>query len=134
MVAAGVPPAARHRRTVRTENKGTSIMSLNWDTTKCDEQALDTDEAKEVTKAIVFVTMAVDMGTITEANVGEFVERVRAYEKLRGTMMTTWDGEEMTDRPLTEEDIRLRIGLRTNVTTTSKRSFNAKLARLAREA
>jgi hypothetical protein len=113
-------------------------MSLNFDLTAIDRRFWHadeaTEEAKEVTNTMIWATIAVDMGSITEKNADEFAERLEAYQQLRGALMQKYVDGEIIDRPLTAEEVRERIGLKTNVTTTTKRQFKAKLARLEKEA
>lgn len=113
-------------------------MSLSYDLTAIDRRFWHADEAteevKEVTNTMIWATIAVDMGAITEKNWEEFAERLEAYQQLRGALMQRWDGSAIADRPLTAEEVRERIGLKTNVTTTTKRQFQAKLDRLKKEA
>lgn len=112
-------------------------MSLNYDLSRIDRKFWHADEADEtekvVTESMIWATIAVDMGEITEANAEEFARRLNSYQELRGAFMQRYVDGEMQERPLTLEDVRNRVGLKTNVTTTSKRAFTAKLARLARE-
>ena len=69
-----------------------------------------------VTTTLIWATMAVGMGSITEQNAQQFYCRLAAYEKLFGPMMyrgTDWpEGQEPN---ITAEDVILHIGLGTNV-------------------
>lgn len=109
-------------------------MALHYDTRACDER-IKNEKEWGVTESLIFATMAVDMGSITEANVTEFAERLAAWQILNGGILRGWDEEnkKFTDLPVTMEMLRLRIGLKTNVATTTKTQFKAKLNRLLKE-
>jgi hypothetical protein len=77
--------------------------------------------------------MAVDMGQITEENYEEFAERLALWAQVHGTLMQRMVGGEIVDRPITLQEVKDRIGLRTNVTTTSSRAFQARLNRAMKE-
>ena len=69
-----------------------------------------------VTEVIIFRTMAVGMGEITEANWEEFYRRVVFWEHLFGASVVVPDGEGgFMDHYLTPKDIYDHIGLSTNV-------------------
>jgi hypothetical protein len=77
------------------------------------------------THAIIFATMAAGMGEITEKNYIEFYLRVSASDA-----MSPWPKAE----PITLEDVRRHIGLRTNVTTeTASKWFKRHLENDIRE-
>lgn len=75
-------------------------MSLTWQVTDCvDWQELVTDAHTGMTTNIVFATMAIGIGHITEKNWQEFAARLR---------MSPIDG-------IADADVKHYIGLRTNV-------------------
>jgi hypothetical protein len=82
-------------------------MSLNWDATKCGErwEALPPEKRE----SLIFATMFVDMGEITEANHKEFYKRYVQFNMACG----------YPDLYLTLRDVRDAIGLSTNVSTTT---------------
>jgi hypothetical protein len=67
-----------------------------------------------VSKAIVFATMSVGIGEITEANYAEFYKRLRFYEALFGHVLSFGEGP-LKGARITVQDIKDHIGLRTNV-------------------
>jgi hypothetical protein len=71
-----------------------------------------------VTHAIIFATMAVDLGDLTETTLPEFWSRLKTYEQVRGTLLQSQSGPV----PITLNDLRAHIGLHTNVfrVTTTK--------------
>lgn len=110
-------------------------MALHWDLTKVKDTHLLHNVAKEkggeplypkgsmedregdaqwaITDTLIWMTMAVDMGRITEDNWRDFLTRIRLLEKLQGAFMHK-GGEPYY---LKARDIRRRVGLSTNVGT-----------------
>ena len=92
-------------------------MSLNWDCTKVrDKQEVLEGEEWLKTNAIIFATMAIDMGQITEKNTGEFYSRYKALEFVIGGTLA----EGVT---VTRADIARRVGLSTNVATKTRAQY-----------
>jgi hypothetical protein len=129
-------------------------MSLNWDITSienheelCYEDAIDADgnpeinpetekpfvRLKPLTEALIFATMYLDLGEITEDNYEEFWWRSQLYAVTTGNHMllrrtTDDDGNATTEgHDPTLEEIHQHIGLRCNVTDTTTAKFMAKL-------
>ena len=104
-------------------------MSLNWDISKVSgKDGLcwigDPDEdgkryLNPVTDALIWATMAVGMGEITERNAEQFFRRLRAWELAIGSMLRmpreTADGIVMDDYMIEPSDIVAHVGLKTNV-------------------
>lgn len=91
-------------------------MSLNWDATKAEHwEELDWDKKE----SLVFATMAVDMGEITEKNYEEFFKRYAMF-------CSAADQQ----RYLTLEDVKRGIGLHTNVSTTTPAAFRKRLVKI----
>lgn len=88
-------------------------MSLNWDATKA-EHWEDLEPQKQ--ESLIFATMAVDMGEITEKNYEEFFKRYAMFSSAADQQ-----------RYLTLEDVKAGIGLRTNVSTTTPAAFRKRL-------
>lgn len=72
-----------------------------------------------VTSALIWHTMNVKIGRITEANADEFWARVALVEKLYGASLGNSDGP----RPITRDDVRAHIGLHCNVVTEKRPAF-----------
>jgi hypothetical protein len=66
-------------------------------------------------QAIIFATMVVDLGTITEKNADEFYRRVNLWQRHVEPFARQFTGERPEPYYFTREDIRQCIGLRTNV-------------------
>lgn len=87
-------------------------MGLHWSIEKVrDHEALTTEEAWTTTNAIVWATMAVGIGDLTEADAPTFYARLHVYERLVGAFRIGADG------PIyfTPAEVRRYIGLHTNV-------------------
>lgn len=81
-----------------------------------------------VTDALIHHTMSAGMGLITAANAEEFFARVAAAEERLGVTVAFNDPEKgIVERPLTLEDVRAHIGLRTNASPLNKTQFRQSL-------
>lgn len=96
-------------------------MSLNYDLTEVlGRNKID----NETLQAIIFITMAVGLGEITEKNYKEFFERVKIVETVCGPVRSVGY--------LALEDIQKMVGLKTNVfPTTSRKKFEANMSKSA---
>jgi len=72
-----------------------------------------------LTNSLIWVTMPLGMGEITEKNYEEFWWRAAFYERLHGAMRTRGDGEVY----YTKADIFNHIGLTTNVSTETRAAW-----------
>jgi hypothetical protein len=102
-------------------------MSLNWNVSNIkDSEAVcffhyqEDGEAQrrltQSTEKLIFLTMVVGLGRITESNYQEFYKRIALFERLRGCVrVKKSDCGGFVDDPYTLEDIRLHIGLVVNV-------------------
>ncbi len=105
-------------------------MALNYQLSDIKDwrELLYGDGVTPVTQRVIFYTMAVGIGQITEANYIEFAARVRVIEGLDGVRAQT-----------SVADIKRLIGLRTNVTNEKqaawlKRTYEHTLREVTREA
>jgi hypothetical protein len=101
-------------------------MAFHWNIKRVKDVEEITGDADQrgITDAIVWASLVYDLGRVTEKNVDEwlfrqeFARRVDDfYPFYRGAQRST----------LTRADIERRIGLETNVTTTSRAAFQRKL-------
>lgn len=102
-------------------------MALHWNITDCKNmEALQVEETGEwaVTNALIWGTLAVDMGQITNKNIGEFYARVKVWELVSGALVQRLNQKEDTyaDYFLSFGDIEKRIGLSTNVSNIHRTS------------
>ena len=96
---------------------------LDWSTEKCDPKAHEQDE-KAVTEALVWATMYVGIPRITAANAVTFTERITAWSRVTGPMVTqVTDSGTLAPVPITLADVRIRIGLETNASRMSDAAF-----------
>jgi hypothetical protein len=95
-------------------------MSLNFELGGIEnyrETGYDRDGVlRPETKSLIFATMVVGIGRITEGNAAEFYARLHAFERLNGTYLT----EQGKNVYLTPEDVRRHIGLTTNVANETR--------------
>jgi hypothetical protein len=102
-------------------------MSLNFDLKKIEDYetvCYDGDgNIKPVTNSLLWATMTLDMGQITEANAGEFYARLILWTKLVGAFYMKQDG---TAIEVTAEDVVAHIGLTTNVITRTRPQWYAR--------
>lgn len=90
-------------------------MSLNFqlDKIKDFEAVCYTDGTMNPrTEAIIFITMAIGMGSITEKNLSEFVRRIEVFQDIHGGLIYDCDGRKAR---ITKEDVEKHLGLTTNV-------------------
>ena len=72
-----------------------------------------------VTHALIFITMSVDIGRITEKNYLEFYSRAKFVAALFGCTLY----RDRTESDFTVEEIRAHIGLHTNVADKTRAYF-----------
>jgi hypothetical protein len=118
-------------------------MALHWDLTeitdhenRCfyhDENGAEGpgDYMEPVTNALIWSTMGIGMGEITEENYEEFYRRLVAMALASGsTMLLTGKGK---NRPITLSEVKAHIGLKCNVSYENPLAFQMKLGRRVTE-
>jgi hypothetical protein len=91
-------------------------MSLNWDATKVRDFDKLTDNERNTRESLIWATMAIGMGEITEENAQEFYSRLSLLEKVSGASRWFYDDDgEHVSVYFTPEDVKRFIGLTTNV-------------------
>jgi hypothetical protein len=107
-------------------------MSLNWNVenvedykTRCYTEATVDQPMRGITKgdtilnpvtdALIWISLSVGLGSISEKNWRKWYARAHAVEKLGNTFLWEMKDGERVERPLTVEDVRSHIGLSTNV-------------------
>lgn len=117
-------------------------MSLNWNLTNVKNNNelcfVETGEVKEdgspvkrmnpVTETIIFMTMTVDIGLITEKNYKEFFRRAFAYQSMFGGLI--WQNDLKEYRLVSLKEIREHVGLRTNVLDLSPPTWNRRFMKM----
>jgi len=77
---------------------------------------------------LIWGTMVVDIGTITDANISEWLFRMTFGDRIlsgRGYFVMRYQFDE--DIPLTAAHLRKFVGLKTNVTTTTRAKWMKKV-------
>ena len=82
-----------------------------------------------VTSALIWATLSVGFGSITDENADTFANRLLALQAISGGDILTDEGRIV----VTREDVHRHIGMRTNVTTMRVGEFNKRLAQNALE-
>jgi hypothetical protein len=103
-------------------------MSLNWNLSKIANKdtvcfRADSNGERELTgltHALIWGTIAVDLGEITAKNVDEWKFRLNCIGLVY---------DDKTWAEITREDIAKHIGLSTNVTSRTRKQFIAKMAK-----
>jgi len=108
-------------------------MAPTWDWTN--DEKTEIRKLNSVTHALIFGSMAIGIGKITQANHEEVYLRYAMEEKIFGTRLRRKNEEgEWVDRSITLADIKRHIGLGTNVSLDSKAKYKNHLMRNLREA
>ena len=103
-------------------------MSLNWNLSRMRNRDIATDADDKLsprTEAMIWATMAVGIGRITERNAEEFARRIALFETAHGALRSNADGPIY----ITLDEVRLHIGLSTNVADTSRAAWDKRFAR-----
>jgi hypothetical protein len=113
-------------------------MSLNWNVEQVvnHEQVcfIETDEKDSegkplrrmnpVTDALIWATISIKLGEITEANADDFYARLAIMEKLSGPFLVDGEGN---SRYITPEEVKAHIGLYCNVANEQPVKFFASI-------
>jgi hypothetical protein len=82
----------------------------------------------QVTQALIWATMSVDLGKISTANHEEFFSRLRLLEMLEGPRLWRPDCDRGSAKNyITLAEVKAHIGLATNVTTRTQASWAKRL-------
>lgn len=91
-------------------------MAVNWDIEGCKdwEQLTETDSERRALDTVIMMTMAFDIGQLTDDNLQDWLDRARIVEAIRGPAY-----HKPGERCLLgqREFMQKYVGLRTNVTT-----------------
>ena len=94
-------------------------MSLDYNLTKLPERLWKNEKEWPITSALIWLTLLIGIGEITEKNWIEVAARIAFYERIHGSYLVS-NGQ---PRPFQAEWVQLRIGLRTNVSFMTKTKF-----------
>jgi len=110
-------------------------MPIKWDISAVENYetlCLDGDKTKlnQVSSTILYMSMFVELGTITEKNFKEFYIRTELYQLLFGDVAIANESEYKIDRVrLTIQDIYNHIGFKVNIKSVGRTAYLAKLWR-----
>ena len=105
-------------------------MALHWNITNCkDSASLQTAEEWPITNALIWQTMSVGIRDITEKTIPEFYARLSVWESIVGPMFYEDDENgKTTERGVTLDDLRKRIGLHTNASSMTRAEWRKNIA------
>ena len=96
-------------------------MSLDWNGKDVPDFDRKAQENPAMLNCLIWVSLSIGMGEITEKNLKEWVYRLRRFAFEGKPLLLNKD---KTPYEITEETIRPWIGLRTNVRTIFNASFD----------
>lgn len=102
---------------------------------KCYHEVAGEKYLHPITQCLVFATIYVQMGEITEKNYQSFFVRLSMWQQAFGPMCEVRDRRHKSgwrNHLITLDDVRNHIGLVTNVLTKSDASFNRHLVKVMR--
>lgn len=110
-------------------------MALTWDLGKiknyeevCFKKNEDgTETMTSETEAMIWATMAVGIGRITDLNAADFYSRIHFYEKVFGSFLISFEDGNRTEHYLTPEIVNNHIGLHTNVGKETDAAFRTRI-------
>lgn len=95
-------------------------MSLDWDCENCERPLPDNDEESALRTGLIWASLGLDLGSITEKNVDEWVFRL-IHQKRVGLEYIYIDDD---ISPVQVEGwVRRWIGMRTNVITKTRKQW-----------
>lgn len=106
-------------------------MALHWNIGNCkNHKSLQTEDEWPITNALIWATMSVGIRDITEETIPEFYARLSVWESIVGPMLYESDPEtgKATERGVSVEDLRRRIGLHTNASSMTRAEWRKNLA------
>src|SRR5206468_6941551 len=105
-------------------------MALHWSIARVKDwqQLAEDDEQRKITEAIVWAALVYDLSGVTEKNVDEWLFRQEFARRVDDFYPITRPRSQDHKRDVfTRAELEQRIGLSTNVTNTSRASFQKKL-------
>lgn len=108
-------------------------MALHYDITTCKGPRTFEYDGKTTMHptlhTLIFASMIVQLGEITEKNAAEWLFRLRAYETVVGSLRTV----EGRDARFTKQDVADYVGLKVNVTDVTRAAFLRHLTKILAE-
>lgn len=125
-------------------------MSLDWNLSKVQDQTVcwrvaekdDVGRGEQkgesymtgLANAMIWATMAVDIGKITDENAAEFHRRLDVLFDAGHPLMQKYvEGEGFQPYRVTLDDVKSLVGLRTNVSNMTAKQWDAKRRKIAKQ-
>jgi len=113
-------------------------MALTWDLTKInnheeicwDEKPDGTGTLNSYTEGVIFLSMFIGIGDITEDNASEFYSRAHFYESLFGAFVRSHDDGVKKDCYITPRIIESHIGLHTNAGKETELQWSKRMVKI----
>jgi hypothetical protein len=105
-------------------------MALHWSIARVKDwqQLAEDDEQRKITEAVVWAALVYDLSGLTEKNIDEWLFRQEFARRVDDLYPITRPRSQDHKRDLfTRTELERRIGLSTNITTTSRAAFQKKL-------
>lgn len=117
-------------------------MSLNWNVENVQdfesvcyvEDENGDRKLSVITDSLIWFSMWCGFGRITEDNAVEIKRRIDDLAELGEGRIVYHDGERWQRRAVTLDEVRAHIGLRTNASKKSVRTWNAEIKKLREQA
>ena len=109
-------------------------MSLDFNFSACADRESWTQRDHDMLDRLIWGTLVVDIGEITDANIGEWLFRMRLGDRMmggRGYFTMEYVNEKRFD--ITADHLRKFVGLKTNVSTTTRAKWLKKVVSQASE-
>lgn len=109
-------------------------MSLNYDITAVENwrHKLKSKNGRVVFETLLFTFLVIGVNRITEDTIDEVEERLIRYQRIFGPLITrTGKDGKRVPCPVTPEDLRKWIGMKTNISPMSNSAFDRHIRMLA---
>ncbi len=104
----------------------------NWKTVCNLDHGTEKARMNPITHSIIFATMAVDLGEITEKNALDFFERLDVIQREAGGMLFDHRDGKRVPYYITRDEVIAHIGLKTNVPNMKRSAWDKKQAKFKR--
>ena len=109
------------------------IPKDDYESTYCTHEDGTHGRLSAITHALIFNSMGIDIGGISEKNVDEVIRRTMLWQEVVGPLLKRREDGKLVDRWITPDEIRMHIGMTTNVGMKTRVAFRSKLERLVQE-
>jgi hypothetical protein len=100
-------------------------MALYWNVSKCDPKKVWNDDKRmhHIAEAIIYSSLAIDLGAVTEKNIDEWFVRLTMLNEIGLSCRPD-------NKKWSRADIERCIGLTTNVISTTRAAFVKKVGKI----